>query len=37
MSEGCDRVPLLMASLLGSRTPVECQANVVSYFNPGFS
>jgi hypothetical protein len=36
MSEGTDSAPLLMASLLGVRTPVECQANLVSYFNIGF-
>jgi hypothetical protein len=34
MSEGPDSTPPLMASLVGVKVPVECEANIVSYFNP---
>jgi hypothetical protein len=37
MGEGSDNVPLLMASLLGAGTLIECQANLVSYFDSGLS
>jgi hypothetical protein len=37
MSEGSDSVPRLMTSLLGANVPIKCEANLVSYFNPGFS
>jgi hypothetical protein len=34
MSEGPDIAPPLMALLLGDEAPVECEANLVSYFDP---
>jgi hypothetical protein len=34
MSEGSDSAHPLMASLLGTNTPIECEANLVSYFDP---
>jgi hypothetical protein len=37
MSEGSNSTPLLMASLLSARTPIECQANLVSYFDSEIS
>jgi hypothetical protein len=33
MSEGPDSVPPLMALLLGVEASVECEANLVNYFN----
>jgi hypothetical protein len=35
MSEGPDSAPLLMASLVSVATPVEYEANLVSYFDYG--
>jgi hypothetical protein len=37
MREGSDCTPLLMVSLLGTKALVECGANHVSDFEPGFS
>jgi hypothetical protein len=37
MSEGSDSAPLLMTVLLGAKALVECEANLVSYFDPRFS
>jgi hypothetical protein len=34
MSEGFESAPPLMALLPGVGAPVECEANLVSYFNP---
>jgi hypothetical protein len=34
MSKGSDSVPPLMALLLGVGAPSECEANLVSYFDP---
>jgi hypothetical protein len=34
MSVGPDSAPLLMALVLGVEAPVECKANIVSYFDP---
>jgi hypothetical protein len=33
MSEGPDSAPLLMTLLPGVEAPVECEANLVRYFN----
>jgi hypothetical protein len=37
MSEGSDSTHLLMASLVGTKELVECKANLVSYFDTGFT
>jgi hypothetical protein len=37
MNEWSDSAPLLVASLLDTRTLVECEANLVSDFDYGFS
>jgi hypothetical protein len=37
MSEGSDSAPQLKDLMLGTDTPVECEANLVSYFDPTFS
>jgi hypothetical protein len=37
MSKVSDSTPLVMASLLGTNARVEYKANLVSYFDPGFS
>jgi hypothetical protein len=34
MSEGPESTPPLMALVFGDRTPIEYEANLVSYFDP---
>jgi hypothetical protein len=37
MSEGPDSVPPLMALVLDVEVPIECEANLVCYFDPVFT